>query len=689
MESDGVKSIKSKLIVWFTIFMSLILITTSFLNYHVSKNKLKKELEAEEMINAQSIAYDIDRNIRSAQSIADTIAKMSEKLIYDEENYKNTKNYLEDTLGNILKTNEDLETIYTFFKPEMQIDKELPYICMLRDENKNPASFTTENIDDFPYWEMNWYQLGQGSETFEWTEPYLEEATKRTLISGVKKMKNTKGEYIGVAGIDFHLDKIENIMENIELKEGGFSFLISNDGAYIYHPDKEYILSKNINNKEDGLSVLSSEIQKDVQGYKQIKYNDKEYYVFYCPIYSSKWTVGIAYPLDILTKELNQILLINMTVLIAGIFLIIILSIGLSRKFLKSIDLGIKASKALAQGDLTSNIKVDSEDEIGTLVNEINVSLEGLKNIVSSINEDVVNVEDISVELTTVNENLISKSNRIIEQVEEVQQDINIGGTNIHNVYEIIEEVANFMDEINMTSQDNVDKTIQSVQVVESTKDIIETSINQLDKVIKLVNFAVSAIQRLEERTKQIESTLSFIRNISKQTNLLALNASIEAARAGDAGKGFAVVAEEIRKLAEESSMTVDEIEKLIRDINMESDETLASMHTDVEETVKQLESIKETQSNLDNILLNLQKFVDVSKSLYEMIKEQTQSTASAKDSVMEITSATEKIEYAIEDIRKCTIEQEEVINKVAKDSDDLHTISQNLQKSITRFKIK
>ncbi|MCT4621089.1 MAG: methyl-accepting chemotaxis protein [Marinisporobacter sp.] len=683
------KSIKSKLIVWFTMCMSVILITISFLNYHVSKSQLKKELEMEEMMNAESIAYNIDRNVKSAEKIADTVAQMSEQLIYDQNNYINTKEYLTKTLSNILKTNDDLETIYTFFKPEMQISQEMPYVCILRGENKKPEPFETDKIEEFPYWEMDWYQLGKTSGNFDWTEPYLEEATGRTLISGVKKLKNGEDEYIGVAGMDFHLKKIESIMEKIELKEGGFSFLVSNKGTYIYHPNKEYTLKKNIHDEDDPFNKLVENIEKNEEGYQQIKYKNKDYYVFYHGIESSKWTVGIAYPADILTKELQKNFLLNMGALMVGILLIISISAGLSKILFKSIELGLKTSRALAQGDLTNKIEVNIEDEIGNLVKEIDGALQGLRKILIDVNVDTENLEEISGELTIVNKDLVSKSNHIIEQVKAVQQNISIEGANIHSVYGNFEEVASFTEEINLASQENVKKTIQSVKAVESTKQIIEASINQLDKVIKLVEFAVGAIQRLEQRAEQIESTLGLIRNISKQTNLLALNASIEAARAGELGKGFAVVADEIRKLAEQSSETVDKIEKLINDINVESNETLASMDTDVKETTAQLENIKDTQANLDDILLNLHNFVEVSKGLDQMIKEQAKATASAKDSMMTISNSTEKIEFSIEDIGNATLEQEEIVKKVEKNSEELHNISQKLKNSIARFKIK
>ncbi|MGI6649206.1 MAG: methyl-accepting chemotaxis protein [Bacillota bacterium] len=359
-----------------------------------------------------------------------------------------------------------------------------------------------------------------------------------------------------------------------------------------------------------------------------------------------------------------------------------------TRKNLKSIELGIQSSQALAQGDLTRNIEVAANNEIGDLINEINASTQGIKKMISSIDSDIYKLEETSTNLSEISHDILLTSNNIIKQVTNVQEDMRIQSSTLNNVYTNMGSLDNEMQKISSASGENVEKTVQCVEVVQSTQEIIETSVAQLDKVTNLVTFAVSAINKLEDQTKQIENTLDLIRNISGQTNLLALNASIEAARAGESGRGFAVVADEIRKLAGETSNIVDKIEKLTQDIKTETNETISAMNMDVQDTINQLEAIKETQTNLDNVIGRLQTFVEFSQNMNQMIQNQTNFSKSVRESLVEIAASSEKATAVIDEVFESTHEQEDIVNKLTASSEDLNNLSQTLRNLISRFKI-
>ncbi len=681
------KSINGRLIFWFSICMSLILVIISILNYNAAKNKLEEEIKIKETLNVKKISNDIDRNIKSAESVVKTISSMSQELNYHNDNYDNVKSYLTNSFGNVLNNNEDLETIYTFYKQEMRVSTEVPYVCILRDENRKPTVFE-QSFEEFPYWEKEWYKIGKSNLSFKWTEPYYEDTTGRTLISGVKKLVNDKGEFIGVSGIDFHLTKIQEIVNEIELEEGGFSFLLSNDGTYIYHPNEEFIMNNNINDESGGLSTVNEGISKTKSGNTLIRYNDKDYYVFYNAIESTDWTIAIAYPRSIITKALTNLLIIDMGVIVLGIILIIIVSMIISRRLLKNISIGMKASGALSKGDLTNDFKINSKDEIGTLVNEINSSIKVVKEIVSYIDKDVVRFEGMASELANTSKNLSIKSSTTIEKIKEVQKDISIENENIVDVYSNFEEVSSSMDEIYSTSHENINKIVKSVEYVQGTKNIIEKSIVQLNKVVKLVDFSVLSINKLEKRTQQIEDTLGFISNISNQTSLLSLNANIEAARAGELGKGFGVVANEIRNLADESSDIVTKIEALISDINKETKETIETMNMDVQETIEQLRLINETSQNMDAVMANFEEFINFSKRLNSMIKNQANFSKVTNDCLSVISASSEKIESSVDDIYSYTVAQEEIVDSLGERSESLNDISKDLKQLISKFKV-
>lgn len=682
------KSIKTKLIFLFSFSMTLVLAMTCILNYNAAKKELIHEFEEKELKNVEKISLDIEKSLKKLESTGETIALMSSNLEYDNEDYEKTKAFLKNTLSNILRNNENLETAYTFFRRDMQIEDELPYVCILRDENKEPSSFETENINEFKYWEQDWYIIGQEALSFTWTEPYLEEATGRRLISGVQKLEDNEGRMIGVSGIDVNLNRIQEIMEEVDLQNNGLPFLISESGAYIYNKNQEYILKKNIFDKDDSLSEISDNFNKVNIGFEIIEYDGEKNYVFYKTIENTNWHLGIVCKKATITKQLNSILITDLIILAAGTILIVLISIILSKKVLKSVDLGLKASEAVSNGDLTVNIETFSNDEIGILLKAINNSTKSTREIITAIGGEIKGVKDVSLKLKNVNKEIVSSSSNIAHQVENTQGDIMRQNQNINSIYENFDGVDKSMDIIFNASKENEDKTYESIQVVKKTKEIMEASVKELYKVINLVNFAVESINKLDGRTKQIEGTLGMIKVISSQTNLLALNASIEAARAGESGNGFAVVAEEVRKLANETDVTLGKIESLIEEISKESSETTKAMNINVNSTLEELNKIKQTQSNLNSIVSNLDNFEEYSKELSKLIHEQKIFNESVREVLKIVLNSAEQIKGSVNNIHNQALNQEEIVYGLKEDSEKLNSTAKSLDLLINKFKV-
>lgn len=682
------KSIKNKLIFWFSLTISFLLILICFFNYNTAKKKLLNEFTQKELLNTQKISKDIDSTMQGLESKGNTVASMSNNLTYNKNNYTTIKLYLKNSLCDIMKSNNNLETLYTFFKPNMQIKKELPYVCILRNEKNEPSSFETTDISDFKYWEQDWYKIGLNAKNFTWTEPYLEDATGRSLISGVISLKNNQGEILGVTGIDVNLNRIEQIMKNINLKNEGFPLLLSKKGTYIYNVNSKYILKKNINDNKNTLYNLYNKIKDKETTFDTINYDNEKYYAFSNKINSTGWNLIIFYKKSAITNQLNSILITDVTILIIGIIFTILISLFLSKKLLKTIDNGLKYSKALANGDLTQSINTNGKDEISTLIKAINTSSQSIRKIISSIKKDIIGLSSIYKNLKLTNNTIATTAKDINTQIKKVNLDIKEQNKDINNIYENFDKVNLSMNKIYSMSKENVTKTTHSVQVMKDTKSLMDTSVDELNKIINLVTFSVKSIENLESRTKEIDKTLYMIRNISKQTNLLSLNASIEASRAGKAGKGFSVVAKEVRKLATETNTTLNEMEKLVFNIERESNETIETMNLDVENTINKLNSIQYTQVKLNSIIENLGDFEKYSKELSSMIQVQKNFNEEVKKLLETIIHSSKGIKNSTETILESTIKQETSVENLTEGSKTLNSILKSLQNLICKFKV-
>lgn len=317
------------------IITNIIFIIINISSYQYTNEQVLEKIKTSNYLDVKEIAQEMEIDIESLNKVGETIALASNNLEYNRESYIKTKEYLDKTLKSIVKNNYQIETAYTFFRPDMQIEKEMPYICVMRN-NKDPATFIENKLEDFQYWNEGWYILGKNAESFSWTEPYFEQVSGRKLISGVKKMVNSNGEFIGVSGIDISIDNINKLLSNVPKDNGTKAYLISAKGNYIYHPNSEFILKKNI--KDDELSFLQDKMGDSKYGI--VKDNNK-YYFFY-KLEHNSWHIILEQPADLIEGSMRYaivrsfILMVLGNILIIGM-LIVVLKYKKAEKKIKSI----------------------------------------------------------------------------------------------------------------------------------------------------------------------------------------------------------------------------------------------------------------------------------------------------------------------------------------------------------------
>jgi len=225
----------------------------------------------------------------------------------------------------------------------------------------------------------------------------------------------------------------------------------------------------------------------------------------------------------------------------------------------------------IAQGDFSIKIEANLDNEFGRMhksinktVSNISVMLEEIKNSTNVVNTQAINLLGASDEMT-------SSAEEINAAVQQVAIAANDQSGDLINVKVSLDNFADSLDQITSSIND-VNSNIHNISTMaedsnsklkflfESVEDVNESFDTVRDKVIKL-----------DKDVKQVNNITNIINSIAEQTNLLALNAAIESARAGEVGRGFSVVADEIRKLAEQSKLSANDISGLISNINKET----------------------------------------------------------------------------------------------------------------------
>ncbi|MBP2663511.1 MAG: methyl-accepting chemotaxis protein, partial [Firmicutes bacterium] len=253
------------------------------------------------------------------------------------------------------------------------------------------------------------------------------------------------------------------------------------------------------------------------------------------------------------------------------------------------------------------------------------------------------------------------------------------GADMIHQLGEIIEQDQNMLQQLN-----------DATHVVEQMRDQGSTTIKELiNRTCERESFdnkIRDSIERTNDSAGKINSASQVIQAIASQTNLLALNAAIEAARAGEAGRGFAVVADEIRKLAEQSSSSTQEINGVVQELQLNSRNAVEIMNVNARIAHEQKESVNLTGGKFDEIAKAIVRTEEIIVILNNSSKKLSEGKKGILDVFSNLSAIAQQNAAAGEEIAATAGEVTESMEQISSESNHLAAISKELQAAIDIF---
>ncbi|MEK4031198.1 methyl-accepting chemotaxis protein [Pseudobacillus sp. FSL P4-0506] len=508
------------------------------------------------------------------------------------------------------------------------------------------------------------------------SKPYPDAGTGDMIVT----VSQTTKDGSGVVAVDINIKFLQNLVQKVKLGNNGYAYLMDKDQLVLSHP----VLNPGEEATEDFLKTVYSK----ESGQFKYEFQGKEKLMNFTTNELTGWKLGGSVEQSVIDESAMPVFYKTLIVIVLAMLIGAVVVFLIIRSLTKPLSKLKEQALTVSQGDLTTRVDIQSNDEIGQLAQAFNAMQEKLRELVQKIEYNAEQVAASSEQLTASSEQTSAASQQVAASVQEVAGSAEKQTAQIDQSVEAIDKISLGVGEIADRSEKVLGLATHTTQQAEDGERAVTDTVKQMYSIQQSVAESNRTIQSLHERSKEVSSILDVITGIADQTNLLALNAAIEAARAGEQGKGFAVVADEVRKLAEQSQQSASEILDIIKGVQK-----------DTEKSVKVMEEVAN----------NVQTGVEISDEAITKFKQILQSTREITPEMREMFSVSQQIKAAVQDITTvaqdlATIASENAatseevaasteeelasMEEISSSAKALSSMAEELQKVISQFKV-
>ena len=491
---------------------------------------------------------------------------------------------------------------------------------------------------------------------------------------------------VGYIFVDMSVDYLNQTLANVDLGKNSVIAIVAPDGGEILHSadlefsrEEKYIYNQDFYN--EAMSV------EEKEGNKMVSFNGgKNLFVY--SITEDGFMICALIPQATILAQANMIQYVSLAVVILAIIVAVVIGGTLSANITNSVKRIMKSLEKAASGDLTTEVPIKGKDEFAVLGRSTNGMIGNVKELIEKTQNVSFKVDE-SVETVSNNaKQLLEGTKDITKSIREIEHGV---VQQAEDSEECIRQMDSLSDKINSVSK-NSEKIAKiaddTTLIVDKGMESIEELKKNVTSTVEITGNVIMEINNLKQSSMAISSIIMAINEIAEQTNLLSLNASIEAARAGEAGKGFAVVADEIRKLADQSVDCVNQIRKIVDDIDDKTNDTIAiakraedvvEIQDNSIETAKRV--FHQIQSQFDELLGSLNQIAEGINTITDA-KEQT------LDSIQNISAVSQQTAAASGEVTETANRQLEQVEKLNLAAENLSNNSNDLSQAIGVFTV-
>lgn len=496
----------------------------------------------------------------------------------------------------------------------------------------------------------------------------INRVTKVPSVIVTQPVKSADGKMAGMVLQAVDLSTLQNILANIKVGSSGVAAVVTRDGSLVGHTNLALV--------QEQQKVNSGMLQAlQDEGGRLIDYTDiagRQSLALAVPVKNTEWMAIVSLPSSEVNSIFGTSLFWMLVALLGGSIVVGLLAWTFLMKTLRPVEVLSKEAVKLGAGDLTIQINSDSNDEVGQLSKALGQAIDSFRQTITGVKEQSEIVAASSGQLVDIADG----SAKAIEEVAATMTAIagNSGATEqqVGAGVATANRLARVAGDMRIKASHLTKEAVNAGQITSEGQAVLKDAVKAIDTVVESAAENIKLTEQINAKTEQVKGILAVIDGIARQTNLLALNAAIEAARAGESGRGFAVVAEEVRKLAESTESSAQEVAEII-----------SGMVADIAKMTKATEDTAPLAAKGAGAILQAQDgFGRISGTVGGMMTD-SQATLVAADDVNAIAG---DIERVMREIAKLITEVNDSVQNVAAASQEMTSQSEEVSASAHQF---
>ena len=486
--------------------------------------------------------------------------------------------------------------------------------------SRNGATVVLEPLVDYTQAGAgDYYLLPRRTGEAQLIDPYLYPVGgQQVLITSLVQPVKRDGRFVGIAGVDIALDALQRQLSALTPLESGHVALYTGSGQVVSHPDPAR-LGQAAELPPEALAALRaghslrwSDAAGRVNFLEPIKMHDVV----------APWGTVVSVPGAAITAAADRLRTTALTLGAASVAFTSLTVFLLLTALTRPLNQLANAMRELAsgEGDLTRRLVVTRDDELGRAARALNVFLDSLQGMFRQVRER-------SQTLLAGLDSVAHATGQVADGSRMLTDTASGNAATIEQITASIGSIADHANDADQVMHQTGALSQRSGQAVRSMEE-------QMRNINHTIEQLAASLSGLSARSDQISNVIQVIREIADQTNLLALNAAIEAARAGEQGRGFAVVADEVRKLAERTSLATQEIRQTITSIRDETISAVAGMTSTREVVESGMASAERVAAEIGAIERSLETAAGRVRDIAHATREQSSATTALARSV-------------------------------------------------------